>query len=109
MKDSDSPPKFGTATPPGAIGVARELSTAILSHRIMPGTKLGEDELSEVFSVSRTIIRSALQYLSYERLVTIERNRGAFVAKPDPEEAREVMEARSLVERRTRPARRHSG
>lgn len=88
-------------TPAGAVGVAQELSQAILSHRILPGTKLGEDELSEVFSVSRTIIRSALQYLSYERLVTIERNRGAFVAKPDPAEAREVMEARSLVEPRT--------
>ena len=40
------------------------LSQAIHEHRLLPGTKLGEDELSEIYNVSRTVVRSALQALS---------------------------------------------
>ncbi|HEX4298945.1 MAG TPA: GntR family transcriptional regulator [Devosia sp.] len=74
------------------------LRDAILTHALGPGTKLPEDELGEVYSVSRTIVRSALQSLAHDRLVTLEPNRGAFVAKPTKIEAREVFEARALIE-----------
>jgi DNA-binding GntR family transcriptional regulator len=74
------------------------LRDAILSHSLEPGTKLPEDELGEIYSVSRTIVRSALQALAHDRLVTLEPNRGAFVAKPTKLEAREVFEARGLIE-----------
>ncbi len=74
------------------------LRDAILTHALTPGTKLPEDELGEVYSVSRTIVRSALQALAHDRLVTLEPNRGAFVAKPTKIEAREVFEARALIE-----------
>ena len=74
------------------------LRDAILTHSIEPGTKLPEDELGEIYSVSRTIVRSALQALAHDRLVTLEPNRGAFVAKPTKLEAREVFEARALIE-----------
>ena len=74
------------------------LRDAILTHALQPGTKLPEDELGEIYSVSRTIVRSALQALAHDRLVTLEPNRGAFVAKPTKLEAREVFEARALIE-----------
>ena len=74
------------------------LRDAILTHALVPGTKLPEDELGDVYSVSRTIVRSALQALAHDRLVTLEPNRGAFVAKPTKLEAREVFEARALIE-----------
>jgi DNA-binding GntR family transcriptional regulator len=74
------------------------LRDAILTHGIRPGTKLPEDELGEIYSVSRTIVRSALQALAHDRLVTLEPNRGAFVAKPTKLEAREVFEARAVIE-----------
>lgn len=74
------------------------LRDAILTHAIAPGTKLPEDELGDIYSVSRTIVRSALQALAHDRLVTLEPNRGAFVAKPTKVEAREVFEARALIE-----------
>ena len=74
------------------------LRDAILTHALPPGTKLPEDELGEVYSVSRTIVRSALQSLAHDRLVTLEPNRGAFVAQPTKTEAREVFEARALIE-----------
>ncbi len=81
--------------------VADALSLAIHEHRIAPGTKLGEDEIGEVYGVSRTVVRAALQSLAHIQLVEMQRNRGAFVAQPSQQEAREVFEARELLEPRT--------
>ena len=78
-----------------------ELERAIHEHRLPPGSKLGEDEIGDIYSVSRTIVRAALQALSHDRLVDLKRNRGAFVAQPTIREAREVFEARALLEPRT--------
>lgn len=75
-----------------------DLKSAIVSHRVQPGRKLSEDELASIYNVSRTIIRSALQALAHDRLVRLEPNRGAFVAKPTAEEARQVFDARALIE-----------
>ena len=51
-------------------------------QRLPPGAKLTEEQLGAVFGVSRTIVRSALQALAHDHIVTIERNRGAFVSAP---------------------------
>jgi DNA-binding GntR family transcriptional regulator len=76
------------------------LFAAIVDHRLTPGTRLPEDEIGTVFGASRTIVRAALQALAHERLVTIEPNRGAQVSQPTIDEARQVFEARSLIEPR---------
>lgn len=87
--------------PPGrALDVCYEILSAILEHRIQPGAKLSEDEVGDIFGVSRTVARSSLQALAHGGLVTIERNRGAFVAEPDTVEAHQVFEARILIEPR---------
>lgn len=84
-----------------AEGIALRLTEAVHEHRVLPGMKLSEDEVGEVFGVSRTIVRQALQAMAHEGLVSIERNRGAFVAKPSVKDAREVFEARALLEPQT--------
>lgn len=71
---------------------------AILEHRLHPGTKLGEERLAEIFGVSRAKVREVLARLAHERIVEIYPQRGAFVAKPTPEQARDVFEARRLIE-----------
>ena len=81
--------------------VAADLERAILEHRLPPGTKLGEDDLGEAYGISRTLVRAALLALSHRHLVELKRNRGAFVAQPSVREAREVFEARALLEPRT--------
>lgn len=81
--------------------VATRIQTAILDHRLAPGTKLTEDELASIYEVGRTVVRTALQSLGHKNLVEIRRNRGAFVAQPSVREAREVFEARALLEPRT--------
>lgn len=81
--------------------IASALSQAIHEHRLAPGTKLGEDELSDIYGVSRTTVRTALQSLGHQQIIEIKRNRGAFVAQPSLAEAHEVFEARELLEPRT--------
>jgi DNA-binding GntR family transcriptional regulator len=83
-----------------ASDIVAEMQNAIFEHRLPPGTKLSEDEVGEIYGVSRTIVRAALQTLAHSELVTIERNRGAFVARPTIREAQEVFEARGMIEPR---------
>ena len=71
--------------------IADILTRAIIDHRLVPGCKLGERELSEIFGVSRIVIRQALIRLADHGLAQIERNRGAFVASPSVEEAKNVF------------------
>lgn len=81
--------------------VADSLADAIHQHRLSPGMKLAEDEVCEIYGVSRTVVRAALQDLAHRHLIDLRRNRGAFVAQPSVREAREIFEARSLLEPRT--------
>ena len=74
------------------------VSAAIVERRLMPGTKLAEQRIADIFKVSRTVVRQALNQLSRDRLIVLEPGRGAFVRQPSEEEARQVFEARTLVE-----------
>ncbi len=85
---------------PTAEKIADHLTEAVHEHKVLPGMKLSEDEVGEIYNVGRTVVRQALRRLAHDGLVTIERNRGAFVAKPTIKEAREVFEARALLEPR---------
>ncbi|WP_281245319.1 GntR family transcriptional regulator [Celeribacter neptunius] len=85
----------------GSAKVANSLAMAIHEHRLAPGMKLSEDEVGEIYGVSRTVVRAALQHLAHEHLVELKRNRGAYVAQPTVREAREVFETRALLEPRT--------
>src|SRR5882724_9787626 len=81
-----------------AQAIRDNLRDAIVDRRLAPGTKLSEGEVGTLFDVSRTVARAALQMLSFEGLVRMERNRGAFVANPTPEEARQVFASRRVIE-----------
>ena len=74
------------------------ITTAIVERRLMPGTKLAEQQIADIFQVSRTLVRQALNQLSRDHLITLEPARGAFVAQPSVEEARQVFEVRQMVE-----------
>jgi DNA-binding transcriptional regulator YhcF (GntR family) len=91
-------PPDGAASASTTDQIAEAITLAIVERRLMPGTKLVEQQIADVFSVSRTVVRQALNRLSRDRLVTLEPARGAFVATPSVEEARQVFEVRRLVE-----------
>ena len=64
----------------------------------MPGTKLAEQKIADIFQVSRTLVRQALNQLSRDKLVTLEPARGARVAEPGVDEARQVFEGARMLE-----------
>ena len=78
--------------------IVESITQAIVARRLMPGTKLSEQKIADIFKVSRTLVRQALNQLSRDRLVTLERARGAFVAMPSVEEAHQVFELRQMIE-----------
>ena len=78
--------------------IADSITTAIVERRLMPGTKLAEQKIADIFKVSRTLVRQALMQLSRDHLITLEPARGARVAEPSVEEARQVFEARNMLE-----------
>lgn len=84
--------------------IYQDILEAIVEHRLLPGTRLPEDALAEVFTISRTGIRKVLQRLALERLVTLRANRGAEVAQPSAKEAQDVFAARQLIEPALMPA-----
>jgi DNA-binding GntR family transcriptional regulator len=75
------------------------IKSAVIGHQLVPGTKLREEHLAEIYGVSRTLIRQALLQLSKERLVTLEPGKVACISQISPREANEVFDARLMVER----------
>ena len=76
------------------------LTDAIVEHRLPPGARLTEAKLVEVLGANRNHVRAALQKLAAEsKVVDLIPNRGAFVAMPSAEEARQVFSARLVLER----------
>lgn len=78
--------------------IVQALTRAIVDHRLHPGAKLAEQTLADHFGVSRTLVRQALFQLSQKRLVTLAPARGAFVASPSADEARQVFAVRRMLE-----------
>lgn len=78
--------------------IVDSITAAIVERRLMPGTKLAEQRLADIFEVSRTVVRQALNQLSRDRLITLEPARGAFVSTPSVEEAHQVFELRQMLE-----------
>lgn len=80
-------------------GVYERILAAILDHSLPPETRLVESDLCEIFGLGRTRMRQVLQRLAHERVVTLMRNRGAMVARPSAQEARDVFAARRVLEK----------
>jgi len=78
--------------------IVDSVTAAIVERRLMPGTKLAEQRLADIFQVSRTVVRQALNQLSRDRLITLEPARGAFVSTPSVDEAHQVFELRQMME-----------
>lgn len=82
-----------------AQSVYRAIRRAIIEQALRPGMKLPEDSIGEQLGVSRTLVREALGRLSVEGLVELKPNKGASVAYPTLEEARDVFDVRRALER----------
>lgn len=97
-QQAEAAPGSKTSGGKGLDAIYRSISEAIIEHRLKPGARLREDALADVFGISRTGIRKVLQRLALEQLVTLTPRRGASVTRPSVDEAKDVFEARQMVE-----------
>jgi len=91
-------PSAASSTTSSTHHIVGSLTRAIVEHRLHPGTKLAEQKLADHFGVSRTLVRQALFQLSQNRLIRLEPARGAFVAAPSVDEAKQVFAVRRMLE-----------
>ncbi|WP_335984150.1 GntR family transcriptional regulator [Streptomyces sp. CA2R106] len=75
-----------------------ELRTLLLSGSMEPDTRLTEADLTRMFNVSRSTMRAVLARLTQEGYVTSEVNRGVRTRNFTPAEARDILEAREMLE-----------
>ena len=78
--------------------LADALRERIMSGGLAPGNRLIERDLVERYEVARGTVRSALQRLEHEGLVTVEIHRGAFVRQLDKQGLRDLFELRTALE-----------
>lgn len=78
--------------------VIEVITKAIIENHLPAGHRLVERELVESLGVSRTTVREALRELATQGLVDVVPQRGAVVASPTYEEARDLYEVRAALE-----------
>lgn len=78
--------------------VAGILRDELFDGVLLPGTRLREEELCERFGLGRHTVRAALRLLADRRLITHERNRGAFVPELTQERIDDLFGFRKVLE-----------
>lgn len=71
---------------------------AVIDHRLVPGSRLREEELAQTFAVSRTLVRQALHKLAQDGVILLRPNKGAVVPEPTRRDGEHVFDARRVVE-----------
>jgi DNA-binding GntR family transcriptional regulator len=78
--------------------IAFSVLRAIAEQRLAPGMRLGEEDLAQLFDVSRTTVRQALTQLAAHGIVGVQPKKGWFIKEPGDDEIRDVFAARRLLE-----------
>lgn len=78
--------------------IAQQVVESILAQKLKPGERLGEQDLADLFGVSRTLVREALMQLQARGFVEVRSRKGWYVVEPSIEEARDAFAARRAVE-----------
>jgi DNA-binding GntR family transcriptional regulator len=78
--------------------IAQRVVESILAQKLAPGGRLGEQELADLFGVSRTLVREALMQLQARGFVEVRTRKGWYVVEPSIEQARDAFAARRAVE-----------
>ncbi|WP_311222838.1 MULTISPECIES: GntR family transcriptional regulator [unclassified Acidovorax] len=78
--------------------IAQQVVESILAQKLAPGERLGEQELADLFGVSRTMVREALMQLQARGFIEVRPRRGWYVVEPSVEDARDAFSARRIIE-----------
>jgi len=87
-----------TALPFAEDEIYRIVKDVILSAQVPPGTRLPEARLAPLFGVTRERLRKVLRRLGHEDVLEFVPNIGTIVPTPSLENARQLFEARRVLE-----------
>jgi DNA-binding GntR family transcriptional regulator len=96
--DSSASEQFNRPTSPelsSPMRVARSILEGLYQGRYVPGQRLAEGDLMRTFAVSRGSVREALNRLEAEGVVTLTRNKGAYIralTRSDADDALAIVE-----------------
>ncbi|HRH05306.1 MAG TPA: GntR family transcriptional regulator [Burkholderiaceae bacterium] len=74
------------------------ITEAIVSRRLLPGTRLPERELGDIFGISRTLVRTGIAQLKSNGLVEAPSPKITIVAQPSVEDAQTLFSAMQTIE-----------
>ena len=86
------------ATRPLYVEVADLLREKIFNHELPPGSWIDEQQMTQLFGISRTPLREAIKVLASEGLITMKIRRGAYVTEVDITEIGQIFEVIALLE-----------
>jgi len=78
--------------------VSTSLRRSILTGDLAAGTRLGLNDVAEIFDVSTTPVREALRELSFEGLVSLDSYRGGVVTAVTRKDVEEIVRVRQVLE-----------
>lgn len=84
--------------PVSPLQIAQQVVESILAQKLAPGERLGEQDLADLFRVSRTLVREALMQLQARGFVEVRPRRGWYVVEPSVDDARDAFSARRIIE-----------
>ena len=98
MSLADQPARRVGGGKPTSHFIYQSIYAAILDRRLTPTAKLDKNTLGRIFGVSGWTVQRALTRLAEEGAVTLEPRQIAQITRPSEQQARQVLEARLLVE-----------
>lgn len=78
--------------------ITRRLIEAIFEQRLPPGERITENQLAEIFGVSRSVVRLSMSKLSEIGVFKKTPNLGYTIAAPSRAEARMMLDVRKMIE-----------
>jgi DNA-binding GntR family transcriptional regulator len=78
--------------------IAASIRNAVIDGRLLPGSRLTEQDLVSMLGVSRTPLREALLMLDSEGFVNVLPRKGAVVSDITKEDVEEIYGAKSILE-----------
>ncbi|WP_448679186.1 GntR family transcriptional regulator [Pseudomonas nicosulfuronedens] len=78
--------------------IAKHLREAIISGQMAENEPIRQDDIAQIFNVSKIPVREALKRLEAEGLVEFQRNKGALVTKISEPELAQMFEVRVVLE-----------
>lgn len=90
---------YGSQRPATAEEVYQDMCNRITNLQLRPGQKISENQISEEYGVSRSVIRTVFTRLSQRKLIVVYPQRGTYISKIDLDFIADLLLLRTALEK----------